>query len=78
VEESKRGLLLMLLAGVASSGAVAQSTSTAAAHLAPDPSREMTVTAIPSPLERRLCSYVGFEETEGVIAMPDGSDLAQS
>jgi gluconolactonase len=73
-----RGLLLMLLAGVVSSAAVAQSTSTSAAQRSPDPSREMTALEIPGVIAAGTKTQflrAGFKGTEGVISMPDGSIL---
>jgi len=67
----------MLMAAVVSSTAVAQGTSTTAAPPA-DPSREMTGAEIPGVIAAGTKTQflrAGFQGTEGVIAMPDGSVL---
>jgi gluconolactonase len=60
----------MFLAGLVSSAAVAQTS--------PDPSREMTAIEIPGVIAAGTKTHflrAGFNGTEGVISMPDGSVL---
>jgi gluconolactonase len=71
-------LLLMMLSAVVSSAAGAQSTPTTAAEPSPDPSREMTAMEIPGVIAAGTKTQflrAGFNGTEGVISMPDGSVL---
>src|SRR5436190_2188855 len=65
-----RGLLLALLVSVVASASVAQPS--------PDPARDLTVSEIPGVVAagtKIQFLRAGFNGTEGVIAMPDGSVL---
>jgi gluconolactonase len=69
-----RNLLVTLLLGMISSASVAQSPT----QPTPDPSREMTSAAIPGVIAagtKIQFLRAGFNGTEGVISMPDGSVL---
>jgi gluconolactonase len=68
----------VLLAVALSSAAVAENPSTPAAPPAPDASLEMTAAGIPgviAPGTKTQLVHAGFNGTEGVISMPDGSVL---
>lgn len=73
-----RRLLLALLVAAVSGVALAQGTTVIGAAPAPDPTREMTAEGIPGVVAAGAKTQLlraGFDGTEGVISMPDGSVL---
>ncbi len=73
-----RRLLLRLLAGVVSSAAIGASAAAAPARPNPGPTRDLTSMGIPGVIAagtRTQLLRAGFNGTEGVVSMPDGTVL---